>query len=210
MKYLHNPFLLILLFIAAMLLIFGAGCTNTPATAPAKPATPAAATGSPTKIQADLKAGLTELNKVKDGAITDVESAAGQKLLADVGSTALNVGVDALGGNDTGAVLAGLEGAGSALNDYSGLPTTTSSVVKDAVAIGSGVDTVATKVAPAISTLYSAAVAKGASTYSVLQAIVKAFYAVRGSTTAPTTLGTPAHTSAVLVWITQPFHRHDR
>ena len=86
--------------------------------------------------------------------VADAQSPAGQAILADVTSAALNVGLDAATGNDAGAVIAGIQGAASAMRDYEGLPTAPSSAtVAHAAAAGSGVAQVETLVAPSLETI---------------------------------------------------------
>ena len=87
-------------------------------------------------------------------ALADAESPAGQAILADVSSAALDVGLDAASGNDAGAIIAGIQGAASAMRDYEGLPVAPSSAtVANAAAAGAGVAKVAALVAPGIETI---------------------------------------------------------
>ena len=96
----------------------------------------------------------TRVQAATSAAVADAKSPAGQAILADVTSAALNAGLDAATGNDTGAVIAGIQGAASAMRDYEGLPTAPSSAtVAHAAAAGSGVAQVATLVAPSIETI---------------------------------------------------------
>ena len=84
----------------------------------------------------------------------DAESPAGQAILADVTSAALHAGLDAATGNDAAAVIAGIQGAASAMRDYEGLPTAPSAAtIAHAAAAGAGVATVATVVAPVLGTI---------------------------------------------------------
>ena len=93
----------------------------------------------------------TKVQAATSAVVADAKSPAGQAILADVTSAALNAGLDAATGNDTGAVIAGIQGAASAMRDYEGLPTAPSSAtVAQAAAAGSGVAQVATLVAPSI------------------------------------------------------------
>ena len=86
----------------------------------------------------------------------DAQSPAGQSILADVTSAALNAGRDVATGNDTGAIISGIQGAASAIRDYEGLPTAPSAAtVANAAAAGSGVAQVATVVAPTLGTIIS-------------------------------------------------------
>ena len=96
----------------------------------------------------------TQVQAATSAVVADAESPAGQAILADVTSAALNAGLDAATGNDTGAVIAGIQGAASALRDYEGLPTAPSSAtLAQAAATGSGVAKVATLVAPSLETI---------------------------------------------------------
>lgn len=96
----------------------------------------------------------TELAKVEFAASVlyqDATSPAGQKLLADVTSTALNVGLDIAAGNDVGAAVAGIQGAASSVRDYEGLPTAPSSAtIAQVAATGAGVSRVAITLAPSV------------------------------------------------------------
>ena len=84
----------------------------------------------------------------------DVQSPAGQSILADVSSAALNAGLDVATGNESGAIISGIQGAASAIRDYEGLPTAPSAAtIANAAAAGSGVAQVATTVAPTIGTI---------------------------------------------------------
>ncbi len=88
----------------------------------------------------------------------DATSAAGQQLLADVTSSALNIGLGAATGNEAGAIVAGIQGAASAMRDYEGLPVAPSAAtIAKAAATGAGVATVATIVAPSLETIISQA-----------------------------------------------------
>ena len=86
--------------------------------------------------------------------VADAKSAAGQAILADVTSAALNAGLDAATGNDAAAVIAGIQGAASAMRDYEGLPTApAAAAIAHAAAVGAGQATVATVVAPILGTI---------------------------------------------------------
>ena len=104
---------------------------------------------------------------IETAIVADASSPAGQQLLGDVTSTALNVGLDAASGNDVGAAIAGVQGAAQAVRDYEGLPTAPSAAtVAQAAAAGSGVAHVATTLAPAIETIIGNAV-KSAKTQKI-------------------------------------------
>ena len=84
----------------------------------------------------------------------DAKSPAGQAILADVTSAALHAGLDAATGNDTGAVIAGIQGAASAMRDYEGLPAAPdAATIAHAAAVGAGDAKVATVVAPILGTI---------------------------------------------------------
>jgi hypothetical protein len=86
--------------------------------------------------------------------VADAQSPAGQAILADVSSAALNAGLDVATGNDTGAIVAGIQGAASAMRDYEGLPTAPSAAtIAQAAAAGSGVAQVAATLAPSLQTI---------------------------------------------------------
>ena len=88
----------------------------------------------------------------------DAKSPAGQAILADVTSAALHAGLDAATGNDTGAVIAGIQGAASAMRDYEGLPAAPSAAtLAHAAAVGAGDAKVATVVAPVLGTIIARA-----------------------------------------------------
>ena len=122
----------------------------------------------------------------------DATSAAGQKLLADVTSSALNVGLDIAAGNDVGAALAGIQGAASAVRDYEGLPTApASTTIAQAAAAGAGVTNVAAALAPSVETLVDNARAAAAqqkisvSTDDIIEALARGFDAVAAAKYVP-------------------------
>lgn len=109
----------------------------------------------------------TAVRAATSAVVADANSPAGQAILADVTSAALNAGLDAATGNDAGAVIAGIQGAASAMRDYEGLPTAPSSAtIANAAAAGSGVAKVASLVAPSLETIINNA-AKSAQTQKV-------------------------------------------
>ena len=115
----------------------------------------------------------------------DATSAAGQKLLADVTSIALRVGLDIAAGDDVSAAIAGVQGAASAVRDYEGLPTAPSSkTIANAAAAGSGVVHVAAALVPNVETLVASAQKTAAqqkinvSTDDIIEALARGFDAV--------------------------------
>ena len=122
----------------------------------------------------------------------DATSVAGQKLLADVTSSALNVGLDIAAGNDVGAAVAGVQGAASAVRDYEGLPTAPSSAtIAKAAAAGSGVTSVAAVLAPSVENLIEKARATAAQqkinvgTDDLIEALARGFDAVADVKSSP-------------------------
>ena len=122
----------------------------------------------------------------------DATSVAGQKLLADVTSSALHLGLDLAAGNDVGAAVAGIQGAASAVRDYEGLPTApASTTVARAAAAGSGVTNVAAALAPGVETLIentrqTAAQQKiNVSTDDIIEALARGFDAVAAARFVP-------------------------
>ncbi len=118
----------------------------------------------------------------------DAASPAGQKLLADVTSSALNAGLDIAAGNDVGAAIAGIQGAASAVRDYEGLPVAPSSTtIARAAAAGAGVSHVAAALAPSVETLVENAQKTAAqqkinvSTDDIIEALARGFDAVSGA-----------------------------
>ena len=130
----------------------------------------------------------TQLAKVGSaGAVVyqDATSPAGQKLLADVTRSALDVGLDIASGNDVGAAVAGIQGAASAVRDYEGMPTAPSAAtIGKVAAAGSGVATVAVTLAPSVETLvenaFKAARTQGVNVTinDIVEALAKGFDAV--------------------------------
>ncbi len=124
----------------------------------------------------------------------DATSAAGQKLLADVTSSALNVGLDIAAGNDTGAAIAGIQGAASAVRDYEGLPAAPSSAtIARVAAAGSGISNVAAALAPSVETLVGNAQKTAAqqkinvTTDDIIEALARGFDAVSDAKYVPST-----------------------
>ena len=122
----------------------------------------------------------------------DATSAAGQQLLADVTSAALQVGLDIASGNDPGAAVAGIQGAASAVRDYEGLPVApASAVIARAAAAGSGVATVASALTPSVETLVSDARKSATqqkvniSTDEIIEAVARGFDSVATTRSAP-------------------------
>ena len=118
-------------------------------------------------------------------AYQDAASPAGQKLLADVTEAALRVGLDLAAGQDSGAALAGIQGAASAVRDYEGLPAAPgNATVAEAAAAGSGVARVAATLAPEVRTLLENARQSAAqqnvhvSTDDLIEAVARGFDAV--------------------------------
>ena len=110
---------------------------------------------------------LATVVKATTVAYQDATSPAGQKLLADVASSALNLGLDIASGNDVGAAVAGIQGAASAMRDYEGLPTAPSSTtIAKVAAAGSGVGDVAVALAPGVESIVQNAL-KSASTQKI-------------------------------------------
>ncbi len=124
----------------------------------------------------------------------DATSAAGQKLLADVTSAALDAGLDLAAGNDVGAALAGIQGAASAVRDYEGLPVAPSSAtIAGAAAAGAGVSHVAAVLAPSVETLVENAQKTAArqkinvTTDDIIEALARGFDAVANAKFIPST-----------------------
>ncbi len=117
-------------------------------------------------------------------AYQDATSPAGQKLLADVTSSALRVGLDIAAGNDVSAAVAGVQGAASAVRDYEGLPAAPSSKTIADAAAGSGVAHVAAALVPSVETLVANAQKTAAqqkisiSTDDIIEALARGFDAV--------------------------------
>ena len=96
----------------------------------------------------------TQVRAAESAVAADAKSPAGQAILADVTSAALNAGLDAATGNDAAAVIAGIQGAASAMRDYEGLPSApAAATIAHAAAVGAGQATVATVVAPILGTI---------------------------------------------------------
>ena len=137
----------------------------------------------------------TSATKVESAAkvvYQDAASAAGQKLLADVTSSALNLGLDIAAGNDVGAAVAGIQGAASAVRDYEGLPTAPSSAtIAHAAAAGTGVANVAAALAPTLESLVEKARATAAqqrinvTTDDIIEALARGFDAVANAKYVP-------------------------
>lgn len=115
----------------------------------------------------------------------DATSPAGQKLLADVTGSALNLGLDIAAGNDVDAAIAGIQGAASAVRDYEGLPAAPSSTtIARVAAAGSGVANVAAVLAPSVETLVENARQTAAQrkinvgTDEIVEAVARGFDAV--------------------------------
>lgn len=105
-------------------------------------------------LLAILLAGCATIERFGHAVATDATSPAGQAILADVAMGSLNVGLDVASGNETGAVLAGLSGAASALRTYEGTQESQSpATLARIAAVGSGVPGVADFATPRIGDL---------------------------------------------------------
>ncbi len=127
----------------------------------------------------------TRVESAAKAVYQDAASVAGQKLLADLTSSALNVGLDIAAGNEVGAAVAGIQGAASAMRDYEGMPTAPSSAtVARAAAAGAGVTNVAAALAPSVENLVNKARSTAAqqkiqiSTDDIIEALARGFDAV--------------------------------
>ena len=142
-------------------------------------------------VSTDLSAAEATVSKLANGAITDAESPAGKAIIGAVESGALNIGLDAATGNDTGAIIAGGEAVAGVLESYSGLPTASSAGTLTQVAqAGAGVAAVAQNVVPSVVSLIQTAQKTGLSQSTILQAVANGLYAVRAATATPATTAT--------------------
>jgi hypothetical protein len=110
----------------------------------------------------------------------------GQAIVADVTSTALNAGVDALTGNDAGAILAGVQGGAVLLRTLETTPASSSvSAIETAISQGANVPVVKALVAPAVAAAVAKAEKLGIPATVAVEAAAAGLDAVEGASAAP-------------------------